>query len=166
MPASPSGRSPAPRRSHQKIEVNLFLEIGNYFRKSKCEVYESPFDVRLIKNKGQSDKTITTVVQPDICVICDTDKLDDRGCVGATDLIVEVLSPSTMKKDYYEKFNLYQENSVKEYWLVNPEGRSLQIFYLENDEYQEYETLEEKDEIITSKIFPELKFPMTSVFEY
>jgi len=158
--------SPAPRRLHQEVEGNIYLEVGSYFKKTKCKTYQSPFDVRLIKNKGQSDKKITTVVQPDICVICDLNKLDDRGCVGAPDLIIEVLSPSTMKKDYYEKFNLYQENGVREYWLVNPEGRSLQIFYLENDEYQEYETLEEKDEIITSKIFPELNFPMTSVFEY
>jgi Uma2 family endonuclease len=72
-------------------------------------------------------------VQPDICIICDLQKLDQRGYQGAPDLIVEVLSPSTMKKDYYEKFNLYMENSVREYWLVNPEGRSMQIFYLEND---------------------------------
>lgn len=158
--------SPAPRRLHQKVEGNLHVEIGHFFKKKECEVYESPFDVRLLKNKGQSDKEITTVIQPDICVICDLEKLDDRGCLGAPDLIVEVLSPSTMKKDYYEKFNLYQENGVKEYWLVNPEGKSLQIFHLENDEYLEFDTLEEKDEIITSKLFPDLKFPMTSVFEY
>ncbi len=158
--------SPAPRRVHQKVEGNLFLKIGANFEYKKCDVYQSPFDVRLLKNKGQSDKEITTVVQPDICVICDLEKLDDKGCVGAPDLIVEVLSPSTMRKDYYHKFNLYQENGVREYWLVNPEGRSLQIFYLENGEYQEFETLEEKDEIITSKLFPELKFPMTSIFEY
>lgn len=158
--------SPAPRRLHQKVEGNLFLKIATNFEHEKCEVYESPFDVRLLKNKGQSDKKITTVVQPDICVICDLDKLDDRGCVGAPDLIVEVLSPSTMRKDYYDKFNLYLENGVREYWLANPEGKSLQIFYLENEEYIEFDTLEDKDEIISSKIFPELKFPMTSVFEY
>lgn len=158
--------SPAPRRTHQKVEGNLHIEIGNFFRKRKCEVYQSPFDVRLLKKKDHTDQEITTVVQPDICVICDLDKLDDRGCIGAPDLIIEVLSPSTMKKDYYEKFDLYEENGVKEYWLVNPEGRSLQIFYLENGKYQEFDTLEDKEEIITSKLFPELTIPMTSVFEY
>jgi Uma2 family endonuclease len=158
--------SPAPRRVHQKIETTLSSRLWNFFENQKCDVYHSPFDVRLIKNIGQSDQEITTVVQPDISIICDLEKLDDRGCEGAPDLIVEVLSPSTMKKDYYEKFNLYQENGVREYWLVNPEGRSMQIFYLENNEYKEFDTLENKDEIITSKIFPELKFPMTSVFEY
>lgn len=158
--------SPAPRRLHQEVEGNLHIELGIYFKKSICKLYESPFDVRLIKNKGQSDQEITTVVQPDICVICDLEKLDDKGCVGAPDLIIEILSPSTIKKDYYEKFNLYQENGVKEYWLVNPEGKSLQIFYLDHGGYQEHETFEEKEETITSKLFSELKIEMTDVFEY
>jgi len=158
--------SPAPRRLHQEVEGNLHLELGNFFRKTPCKVYQSPFDVRLIKNLEQSDKQITTVVQPDICVVCDPQKLDLRGCIGAPDLIVEVLSPSTIKKDNYEKFNLYQENAVREYWLVNPEGKSLQQFYLKNDEYIEFETIEDKDDMITSKIFPELKFPACEIFEY
>lgn len=158
--------SPAPRRLHQKVEGNLHIEIGQFFKEKDCDVYESPFDVRLTKNKGQSDKEITTVVQPDISVICDMEKLDDRGCIGAPDLIIEVLSPNTMKKDYHEKFDLYEENKVREYWLVNPEGKSLQIFFLDNNSYKEFNTLENKAETITSKIFPELKFPMTSVFDY
>ena len=157
--------SPAPKRLHQKIEGRLFLRMGNFFEQNICDIYQSPFDVRLIK-KGKKDKEITTVVQPDICVICDPDKLDERGCIGAPDLIVEVLSPSTIKKDNYEKFNLYQENEVKEYWLVNPEGRSLQIFYLEDGEYVEFDTVEDKDELITSKLFPDLKFTTTDIFEY
>ncbi len=158
--------SPAPRRIHQKVESNLHIEIGSFFKNSKCDVYESPFDVRLIKNKGQSDHEIETVVQPDICVICDLDKLDDKGCVGAPDLIIEILSPSTIKKDYTEKFNLYEENGVKEYWIANPEGRSLQIFYLNNGKYEELETYEEKEDTITSKLFPDLKIKMVDVFEY
>ena len=157
--------SPAPKRLHQKVETALSSRLFNFFKKEHCEVYQSPFDVRLIK-KGKNDKEISTVVQPDICVICDPEKLDDRGCIGAPDLIVEVLSTSTMKKDYNEKFNLYQENEVKEYWLVNPEGRSLQIFYLEDNEYVEFDTVEDKDELITSKLFPDLKFTTTDIFEY
>jgi Uma2 family endonuclease len=158
--------SPAPRRIHQKVESNLHIEIGSFFKNSKCDVYESPFDVRLIKNKGQSDHEIETVVQPDICVICDLDKLDDKGCIGAPDLIIEILSPSTIKKDYTEKFNLYEENGVKEYWIANPEGRSLQIFYLNDGKYEEMETYEEKEDTITSKLFPDLKIKMIEVFEY
>lgn len=158
--------SPAPKRLHQEVEIALSTEFYNFFKKENdCKVYQSPFDVRLTK-KGNGDKEITTVVQPDICVICDPDKLDERGCIGAPDLIIEVLSPSTIKKDNYEKFDLYQENEVKEYWLVNPEGRSLQIFHLENGKYQEFDTVEDKDELITSKLFPELKFTTTDIFEY
>ena len=157
--------SPAPKRLHQKVETAVSSRLWNHFEKKSCEVYQSPFDVRLIK-KGNGDKEITTVVQPDICVICDPDKLDERGCIGAPDLIIEVLSPSTIKKDNYEKFDLYQENEVKEYWLVNPEGRSLQIFHLENGKYKEFDTVEDKDELITSKLFPELKFTTTDIFEY
>lgn len=158
--------SPAPRPLHQEVEGYLHVQLWNFFKKDKCKVYQSPFDVRLIKNKGQDDKEITTVVQPDICVVCNPNQIDDRGCVGAPDLIVEVLSTSTMKKDYNEKFNLYQENRVKEYWLVNPEMKGIQIFTLENEEYEEHETFEEKEELVTSKLFPELHFPMHEIFEY
>jgi len=158
--------SPAPRRVHQEIQGRLFLRIGNHFESKSCNVYHSPFDVRLIKNIGRKDHEIETVVQPDICIICDDKKLDYYGCKGAPDLIIEVLSVSTMKKDFNEKFNLYEENKVKEYWLVNPEGRSLQIFYLDQGKYHEFETFEDKDETISSKLFPELEFPMTSIFEY
>ena len=157
--------SPAPRRLHQKVEGNLFLKMGNFLEKSNCEIYQSPFDVRLIK-KSKNDREITTVVQPDICVVCDPEKLDERGCIGSPDLIIEVLSTSTMKKDFNEKFNLYQESGVQEYWLVNPESKGLQIFYLENGEYAEFDTVEDRDELITSKLFPDLKFLSTAVFEY
>jgi Uma2 family endonuclease len=158
--------SPAPRRIHQEIESNLQGIIWNKIKNNQCRVYSSPFDVRLYKNKGKSNNEIETVVQPDICVVCDLEKLDDRGCVGAPDLIVEILSPSTIKKDYTEKFNLYEENGVKEYWIANPEGRSLQIFHLENDKYVELETYEEKEEVILSKLFRDLKIKMIDVFEY
>ena len=106
--------SPAPRRIHQKVEGIIFNKLFNYLEDSKCEVYQSPFDVRLLKNKSKKSE-INTVVQPDISVICDLEKLDDTGCIGAPDLIVEILSDSTAKKDYNEKFNLYEENEVKEY---------------------------------------------------
>jgi Uma2 family endonuclease len=158
--------TPAPRRIHQEIESNLQGFIWNKIKNKDCKVYSSPFDVRLVKNKGISDNEIETVVQPDICVVCDLDKLDDKGCVGAPDLIIEILSPSTIKKDYTEKFNLYEENGVKEYWIANPEGRSLQVFHLENGIYEELETFEEKEDIIASKLFPDLKIKMIDVFEY
>lgn len=90
--------SPAPSRNHQRIAMALINPISNYFKGEKCEAYFAPFDVRLIDSKKKkSDKDIYSVVQPDICVICDPEKLDERGCLGAPDWIIEILSPGNNK---------------------------------------------------------------------
>jgi Uma2 family endonuclease len=129
--------TPAPSRLHQKILVELTRQFSNYLYNKKCEVYTAPFDVRLPSNKGEtSDDKIYTVVQPDICIICDKSKLDDRGCLGAPDLIVEIVSLSSVKKDIEEKFKLYEENGVLEYWIVQPNDGTLSVFLLENGKYQ------------------------------
>jgi Uma2 family endonuclease len=157
--------SPAPRRVHQKIEGVLFYEFFSFLKNSKCEVYQSPFDVRLKRNKGQDDE-IDTVVQPDICVICDKSKLDDAGCLGAPDLIVEVLSDSTAKKDYNEKFNLYEENGVKEYWIANPATQTIEIFSLINEKYESLGLYNEREGIteVEGNLFPELIIPLKTIF--
>jgi len=91
-------RSPAvPSRNHQQVSIALSALVWNHFRKDKCQVFEAPFDVRLNRTK-QSDIQSTTVVQPDLCVICDDDKLDTRGCNGAPDLVVEILSSGDTKR--------------------------------------------------------------------
>lgn len=95
--------SPAPRRRHQKISGELFFLLKSNSLLEGCEIYDAPFDVRLVKNERAQHRTIDTVVQPDICVICDPGKLDEMGCQGAPDLIVEITSPATAKKDYNEK---------------------------------------------------------------
>ncbi len=110
--------TPVPKRKHQKISFLLGNKFYNHINKNNCEVYTAPFDVRLPRRNEITDKQIHTVVQPDISVICDLAKLDDRGCIGAPDLIVEILSPATAKKDMNDKFFLYQEAGVKEYWIV------------------------------------------------
>lgn len=157
--------SPAPKRMHQKIEGVIFNKFFNYFELNSCEVYHSPFDVRLKKNKGQDDE-IDTVVQPDICVICDMSKLDDAGCLGAPDLIVEVISESTAKKDYNEKYNLYEENGVKEYWIADPANRSIEIFSLVNEKYESLGIYSEREGItdVEGNLFPELKIPLKTIF--
>lgn len=158
--------SPAPRRIHQKIEGILHVKIWTFFENSPCEVYQSPFDVRLIKNKGQKNQKINTVVQPDICVICDAHKLDDAGCIGAPDLIVEILSDSTAKKDYNEKFNLYEENQVKEYWIVNPATQTIEVFSLREDKYVSLGLFNEKEGAATVEgtLFPELQIELKTIF--
>ncbi|TDK42771.1 Uma2 family endonuclease [Algoriphagus formosus] len=124
----------APKRIHQRISGELFLQIGNFLKSQKCQVYSAPFDVRFPK-KSKEDSQIFDVVQPDICVICDLDKLDDRGCLGAPDLIVEILSPSNNETELRYKFDLYESQGVKEYWIVSPENQTFTINTLIDQRY-------------------------------
>ena len=144
--------SPAPAERHQMIASNLHRDIASHFRKHQCRSYFAPFDVRLIKNKA-GDTEITTVVQPDLCVTCDLTKLDKRGCLGAPDLIIEIISPATAKKDMNEKFNLYEENGVKEYWIVSPDSNAIDQYFLSDKKY------ERKDVFVNSQTFYSVTFP-------
>jgi Uma2 family endonuclease len=113
-----------------------------------CEVFTAPFDVRFPKHGEITDDKIDTVVQPDICVVCDLSKLDERGCFGAPDMIVEILSPSTNIKDVTEKFALYEESGVNEYWIVYPMDKVIHVFLLqENRKYNEGIMYESKGKI-------------------
>jgi Uma2 family endonuclease len=158
--------SPAPRRKHQKVSFQLLMSFGNYFNNKFCEVYEAPFDVRLKKNKG-SDSEVNTVVQPDISVFCDLSKLDDRGAIDVPDLVVEITSDSTMKKDYNEKFNLYEENGVQEYWIVNPDLKSMEIFTKVEEKFESVGVFNVNDGAteVSSVLFPDLQVDLLSVFK-
>ena len=126
----PYNMSPAPSRFHQKILGDLYRQVANYLTGKTCEVYIAPFDVRLPKGE-ENDEQIDTVVQPDLVVVCDREKLDERGCKGAPDLVVEVLSPGTAGKDMKIKLALYERVRVKEYWLVDPGNKTVQVYQLE-----------------------------------
>ena len=123
--------SPAPNVKHQRLLRNLFVEIVAYSRKKKCQTFCAPFDVRLpvTAQKGKTD----TVVQPDIVVICDEKKLDEQGCNGAPDLIVEILSPGNSTKEMKHKFELYETSLVLEYWIVDPVHEDVTIYSLNTD---------------------------------
>ena len=153
--------SPAPNRKHQKISQNVNSDILNFFKKHPCEVYVAPFDVRLPVKKGKKDYT---VVQPDLCVICDLSKLDDQGCNGAPDLIIEILSPQNKKHDVHTKFNLYEECGVKEYWIVQPENNLVLVYSLQNDKYIGLQPFTE-DDTIRSIVFPDMKILVNDVFK-
>ena len=132
--------SPAPRSLHAEISKNIYRHLDYVVvkNKGKCKVFYAPFDVRFPKHGETADNKIDTVVQPDICVICDLSKIDELGCCGAPDMIIEILSPSTYKKDVVEKFNLYEESGVKEYWIVHPEARAIHVYLLqENGKYND-----------------------------
>lgn len=119
--------TPAPFRRHQEILMRLLLEIGNYLKGKKCRVYPAPFDVRF-PDRTVSDDSVFTVVQPDISVVCDMKKLDERGCAGAPDFIIEIVSPATAAKDMREKLSLYERHGVKEYWIIHPVEKILMVF--------------------------------------
>lgn len=126
--------APAPGTSHQSASSNLHVAIGSYLIGKKCKLFSAPFDVRLPlpEAEQQQDKT-GTVVQPDLCVICDISKLDDRGCNGAPDWIIEILSQSTAHKDLNEKFELYRHAGVQEYWVVHPVEGTVLPYRLDAD---------------------------------
>lgn len=155
--------SPAPSTQHQKISGKLHLRIGGFFENHYCQAFFAPFDVRLPK-KGQSltDQKIYTVVQPDLCVICDESKLDERGCLGAPDLIVEILSPGNSKTEMLNKFELYQESGVREYWLVEPSQNAVLVYVL--NDAGEYVGLKPAVESVQSTIFPDLKIDLSRIF--
>lgn len=145
--------TPAPSREHQKISGGLFVQIYQLLRGGLCEVYVAPFDVRFPDGDESSDSEIFTVVQPDIVVVCDQDKLDDRGCVGAPDLVVEILSPSTAAKDLKVKRDLYEKHGVKEYWLVHPSDKTVMVYSLEGDgQYQKAAVFSGSDVIVSTSV--------------
>jgi len=122
--------SPAPTTLHQQVSSRLHGEMYPFFKGKSCQLFPAPFDVRLpVKNRKRDDE-ITTVVQPDICVICDETKLDKRGCVGAPDLMIEVLSTATQQKDKTIKWELYEEAGIKEYWIVSPIEENVAVYIL------------------------------------
>ena len=128
--------SPAPSRIHQKIIMEISAEIRNYIKANKgpCEVYPSPFDV-ILKNDNEEPLDSKNIVQPDISVICDKNKLTDKGCTGSPDMIVEVVSPYNPNNDCIRKLNLYDKFKVKEYWIVDPMKKNIFVYTLSDSGY-------------------------------
>ena len=125
--------SPAPNVRHQTILRDLFVSIVNHLTGERCQSFCAPFDVRLPISLKQGNED--TVVQPDICVVCDPTKLDEQGCNGAPDVVIEILSPGNSRKEMKEKFELYEASLVKEYWIVDPANSDVVVYSL-NDENQ------------------------------
>ena len=154
----------APNRAHQTMAGRLYLRMGNHFETHSCNLFFAPFDVRLTR-KDAANNTVTTIVQPDLCVICDNEKLDKQGCVGAPDLVVEILSPGNSKKEMKQKFEIYEESGVREYWIIEPTEKFVFIYVLnENGKFYGLKPLTE-DELLVSTIFPELQFELLPIFK-
>jgi len=156
--------SPGPNRLHQKWLGELFAQFHSYLEGKPCEVYFAPFDVRLPDFSDASDEETITVVQPDIMVVCDRDKLDDRGVKGAPDLVVEIISPSTAKRDITTKYELYQRHGVTEYWIMYPNDRALLVYRLSGDNrYASPEVFGEGD-TVPVQLLGDLVIDMGKVF--
>jgi Uma2 family endonuclease len=126
--------APAPNRQHQRLVAELFRVVADALEGSACEVNLAPFDVRL-PDGDEADDDIVTVVQPDISVVCDPSRLDDKGCRGAPDWLIEVLSPASAGHDQVRKLAIYERHGVKEYWLVHPVDRVVTLYRLQNGVY-------------------------------
>lgn len=123
--------SPAPNRNHQRISTDVVGRIWSFLKNSSCQVFHAPFDVRLPLPEHQiKGEKVTTVVQPDITVVCDENKLDEQGCNGAPDLVIEILSPGNTKKEMKNKLEIYQSAGIPEYWVVDPEREFIIIYHL------------------------------------
>lgn len=159
--------SPAPNTQHQRISTNLLYGFINYFHKKPCQVFHAPFDVKLYnRNKSiLTNKEVYNVVQPDLCVICDKTKITHRGCDGAPEFIIEILSKGNSKKEIEFKYQLYAENGVKEYWLVYPYEQSINQFLL-NEQTNNYQlvAMHCDDGIISPVLFPELQIDLENIF--
>ena len=156
--------SPAPAPIHQEICSNLNTAFNTYLKKKKCKVYPAPFDVRLPDKDSSKDSDITTVIQPDLCVICDLSKIDTRGCIGAPDLIIEVLLPGNSRKEVRLKFELYEEAGVKEYWIVYPIEQSIAVFILNEKGKYDGATLYAGKDKIQCEAVPGLIVKLKDIF--
>ncbi|ODA42097.1 Uma2 family endonuclease [Desulfosporosinus sp. BG] len=155
----------APSPVHQEISGGLFAQFHNYLSDKPCKVYHAPFCVKLMTDDEKTNEDIKKVVEPDITVVCDQSKIDDKGYNGAPDMIVEIISPSSIKMDKFIKFNKYEKAGVKEYWIVEPEGKLVIVFTLQGDQrYGRPDIYSEDDEIKVS-IFPDLVVNLKPVFD-
>ncbi len=155
--------TPAPVRKHQEILTVLIVKFGTFLKDKKCRLYPAPFDVRF-PSEGESPDDSSTVVQPDISIICDRGKLDEKGCVGAPDLVVEILSPATAAKDMREKLSLYERHGVREYWVIHPAEEILLVFLPGADGNYARPRVYSRDDVVAVKIFRGLKIHLSEVF--
>lgn len=154
----------APNTRHQAVAGNLTALTITFLKGKKCRAFPAPFDVRLpVKNRTRDDE-VKTVVQPDLCIVCDESKIDARGCCGAPDLVVEILSPGNTKKEIRLKHELYEEAGVKEYWIIYPEEESMAVFLLGDNNKFGGAAIYAGGENIESKAVPGFTVNLNDVF--
>lgn len=155
--------APAPSSGHQGIVSALVSSFHQYLKHKTCKVFPAPFDVRLPDTPGEKEEQTVTIVQPDISVICDPDKIDEKGCKGAPDLIVEVLSPNSVSKDLHEKYEVYEKSGVREYWVVHPIEKTVIVFINKDGKFLPAKPLTIGDQVI-STVLPGFALTLDEVF--
>lgn len=159
----PNAMTPAPSRRHQAISRELEMRVFEFVQDTPCEGYNAPFDV-LLPEGGESGEDISTVVQPDLVVVCDPSKLTDRGCLGAPDLVVEITSPSTSVRDKKEKLELYDRHGVREYWLVDMSDATVMVFHQEPGDGYGRPLVLARDDVLRSSVLQGLEIDLEAVF--
>lgn len=156
----------APSMRHQRISGKIYREMSWFLKGQRCDAFSAPFDVRLPLplHRRKGDK-IDTVVQPDICIICDRSKLDEQGCMGAPDLIVEILSPGNSRKEMRDKYDLYQEAGVTEYWVVFPSEQVLQRYILNDEGIYQAQRPDVEGDMVGITFLPGFELNVAEIFE-
>jgi Uma2 family endonuclease len=153
-----------PSRRHQDYVANILGQLLPFLRGKACRAYHAPFDVRLPPPGGANfDEQVYTVVQPDVCVVCDPAKLDDRGCLGAPDWVIEIISPGHTARDTKIKFDLYEESGVSEYWILFPGEQTIAVYLLEGGRYR-LSTEYAEPGPVPVRTLPGLSFDWTDIF--
>ena len=156
--------SPGPNTIHQQVVGVVYNSLYNFLKHKPCRVFVAPFDVRFFR-RSKDDQEIMTVLQPDICVICDPSKIDQRGVIGAPDIVIEVLSPGNNKKELKNKYEIYEEAGVLEYWIFHPTEKTFLRYRLnENGKFQLWDFLTLGDQV-TTLVLPGFSLSLDEVFE-
>ena len=158
--------SPAPSRLHQEMLLKIVRPIADFLDDTPCEIYVAPFDVRLPEVPEAADKETLTVVQPDIVVVCDTSKLDERGCKGPPDFVIEILSPATAARDMKIKRDLYERHGIREYWLVHPTDKTVMVYRIGADNAYGKAVICTGEDIVESTAIEGLKIGMADLFGF
>lgn len=158
----PHNMTPAPSTKHQEVLGELHRIFAAYLKGKPCKAYLSPFDVRL-SQADEQDEYISSVVQPDLTIVCDPSKIDEHGCKGAPNLVIEILSPATRKKDLGEKLRLYERVGIQEYWVIHPSDQTVFIFNLNQGIYGTPTFYTIPDDVPVG-LFPDLVIPLSEVF--
>lgn len=159
----PYNMSPAPNTKHQEVSMEIGSSLHSFLKDKACKVIAAPIDVSFKDEIHALDEETYTVVQPDLVVVCDKDKIQEKGIIGPPDICIEILSESTSYKDEGEKYKLYEKHGVKEYWIINPEVECIFVYRLNGSKFEK-PLYFKKDEMLVSAVLSGFEMPLATVF--